>query len=70
MFGLVPPAVGSLHLPVQGLKTYSMKTLPRGCCCIINNYDFGNSSLTKREGTQVDEGEPHSLMEDGEMMAS
>lgn len=66
MFGLIPPAVDSLNFPVQDLETYPMTTLPRGCCLIINNYNFGESSLGKREGTKVDEGKPRSpgLMED------
>lgn len=60
MFGLIPLAVGSPNFPLQDLEIYPMTTLPRGCCFIINNYDFRESGRGKREGTMVDEGKPHS----------
>lgn len=51
----------SLLLPVQAMGTYPMTTgSQRGCCSIINNYNFTMSGLGKREGSMVDEGEPSS----------
>lgn len=66
MLGLIPPAVGSLIFPVQGLETYPMAAQQKGLCLIINNYDFKESGRGMRVGTMVDESKLHSpgLMED------
>lgn len=60
MLGLIPPAVGSLIFPVQGLETYPMAAQQKGLCLIINNYDFRESGRGMREGTMVDESKLHS----------